>query len=98
MQLTSLSVEIPKLLCELKNFMNSHYLKMNSDKTEIMVLYPKHFSGKLIQGMFLNRKCIRFSDECRYLGFYLDPNLSFDRQVNDIISTCNVKMRRLHNI
>ena len=98
MQHSSLCVEIPKLLSNLKTYMNNHFLKMNTEKTEIIVLYPKHFSGKLISGIFLNRSCVRFTNECRYLGFYMDSNMLFDKQVNDIISSCTLKIRRLRRI
>ena len=78
--------------------MNKNYLKMNCGKTEIMALYPKHLTGKMINGIFLKNECVRFCNECRYLGFYLDSNLTFDRQVNDIVSSCNVKIRRMRRI
>ena len=67
---------------------------MNTEKTEIIVLYPKHFSGKLINGIFLNRSCVRFTNECRYLGFYMDSNMLFDKQVNDIIGPAPEKQVR----
>ena len=35
---------------------------------------------------------------CRYLGFYIDSNLMFDKQVNDVISICNVKMRKIRRM
>ena len=98
MQYSSTCVDIPRLLNNVQTFMRKHFLKMNNDKTEIMVFHPKLFSGKIIQGVFLNRACVRFTGECKYLGFYIDSTLSFDKQVNDVISVCNLKMRHIRRI
>ena len=97
-QYSSLCAEIPLLLNNVKSFMNKYFLKMNSDKTEIMLLHPKHLSNTVIQGIFVDKSCVRFTKECRYLGFYIDSNLSFEKQVNDVISVCNVKIRRIRRI
>ena len=71
---------------------------MYPSKTEIMLLHPKMYSQKMIQGIFLDKSCFRFKQECRYLGFYVDSNLMFDKQVNDVISICNVKMRKIRRM
>ena len=97
-QYSSLCAEIPLLLNNVKSFMNKYFLKMNSDKTEIMLLHPKHLSNTVIQGIFVDKSCVRFTKECRYLGFYIDSNLSFEKQVNDVVSVCNVKIRRIRHL
>ena len=98
LQYSSLCVNIPLLLDNVQQYMNKHFLKMNSDKTEIMVLHPPNLSGKAIQGIFLDRDCIRFTKECKYLGFYIDSNLNFDKQVTEVVSICNYKMRKIRKI
>ena len=71
MQYSSLTLNVPFLLNNVQSYMNKYFLKMNSDKTEIMLLHPKTYSGKVIQGTFLNRNCFRFKQDCKYLGFYI---------------------------
>ena len=98
MQYSSMCVNIPYLLDNIQQYMNKFYLKMNCDKTEIMLLHPKCLSGKTIQGFFLNRDCVRFTKECKYLGFFIDPIFSFDKQVNGVISICNLKLRKIRKL
>ena len=98
MQYSSLNVNVPLLLNNVQTYMNKYFLKMNCSKTEILLLHPKTLSGKLIQGIFLNQNCFRFKQECKYLGFHIDSSLGFDKQVNEVISICNVKMRKIRRI
>ena len=98
MQYSSICVNIPYLLGEVQTFMNSHQLKMNKQKTEILLFHPKGMTGHVIKGLFLNNECVRMSNDCRYLGFYLDSTLCLDKQVNDVISSCTLKIRKIRRI
>ena len=78
--------------------MNKYYLKMNSDKTEIMILHPRSLSHNVISGMLYNSKCMRFTKECKFLGVYLYPCLTSDSPVNYIISVCQLKLKGIRRI
>ena len=74
---------------QISNWMNSHFLQINPDKTEIIVFLPKHLrNSKTIKGCFLEGNCIRFSNIVKNLGFKLDRFLDMDHQVDAIVSHC----------
>ena len=81
--------QLPDLMKEISNWMNSHFLKINPDKTEIILFLPKNLKNeKTINGSFLEGNCIRFSNVVKNLGVKLDRFLDMDHQVNAIVSHC----------
>ena len=66
---------------------NVHFMKINPDKTEIILLRPPSLDGQVvINGVFIGDQCIRFSDEVKNVGVWLDKNLNFNKQVNAMVS------------
>ena len=58
---------------DIQTWMNSHFLKINPDKTELLLLYPKTLENQvIIRGTILGDNCIRFSEEVKNVGFWLD--------------------------
>ena len=74
---------------DIQTWMNSHFLKINPDKTELLLLYPKTLENQvIIRGTILGDNCISFSEEVKNVGFWLDCNLNMDKHVNKIVSHC----------
>ena len=74
---------------EIVNWMNAHFLKINPDKTELMLFYPKKVEDDvIIKGTLFNndQQCIRFSDVVKNVGVYLDKNANLNCHVNHIVS------------
>ena len=68
---------------------HAHYMKINPDKTEILLLYPKNLSEKVIlKGIIIEDQCIRFSNCVKNVGIWIDENLNMDKQINSIVSHC----------
>ena len=62
-------------------------MTINTDKTEIILLRPPSLNSRvLINGVFIGDQCIRFSNEVKNVGVWLDENLNFNKQVNSIVS------------
>lgn len=84
-----INFQLPALMDKIKIWMHSHFLKINPDKTEIIVFLPNSLKEKsTINGAFLDGDCIRFSHVVKNLGFKLDRLLSMESQVNSIVSHC----------
>ena len=67
--------------------MNTHFLKLNPDKTEIICFFPDNINyNHTIRGTFLDGDCVRFSNTIKNLGFNLDRFLKMDQHVNSIVS------------
>ena len=70
-------------------WMNRYCLKINPDKTEILLLFPKELKDSVIvQGTFLEGQRIRFSSTVKNVGVWLDEQLSMDVHINKVVSHC----------
>ena len=82
-----ITTQLPNLMEQISQWMNSHFLKINPDKTEILLFSPENFKDShTINGAFIADKCIRFSSVARNLGFNLDRFLNMNFQVNEVVS------------
>ena len=89
-QLNVVSKQLPDLLDQINEWMNLFFLKMNPDKTEIIMLMPQQLKDvHTINGcIFSDGNCIRFANFVKNLGFTLDRYLNMDVHVNLIVSHC----------
>ena len=80
--------EVPMCLNEVTTWMNYQFLKINPDKTELLLLYPRSLHGDVvIRGTMIDdRHCIRFSDVVKNVGVWIDKNLDMTSHVNKIVS------------
>ena len=87
-QYNMLKNEVPKCLDEVTSWMNYQFLKINPDKTELLLLHPRSLkSGVIIRGTMINDKqCIRFSDVVKNVGVWIDENLEMSSHINKIVS------------
>ena len=83
----------------IENWMRENFLKLNSDKTQIMIVAPEAILKDIkINGTFINGKCIRFVNSAKNLGVYFDSTLSMDVQVQKVVSSCFSTIRLLSRI
>jgi hypothetical protein len=86
-QYNILKYSVPECMKEITSWMNINFLKINPEKTEILLLYPQSLASQvIIKGTFIEGKCIRFSNEVKNVGVVLDKNLTFEKHVNKIVS------------
>ena len=81
---------LPELLNQINEWMNLFFLKMNPDKTEIIMFIPQQLNNAhTINGcIFSDGGCIRFANFVKNLGFILDRHLDMDVHVNSVVSHC----------
>ena len=99
-QLHTLSKDIPNCLENLKIYMIENHLKLNDSKTEIIVFGSSKFKEQVsLHGTFLNSgKCLRFNDNVKYLGIFLDSMLSFDDQIQKVTSLSYGSIRNISQV
>lgn len=80
--ISSLEANIEKTL----QYFQQHKLKVNPDKTQFLVLSKKSLNKK-IDGLTLKvgSKTIELSCDVKFLGIWLDRNLTFAKQVNSTL-------------
>ena len=92
--------DISNCISKINSWMNFYFLKLNPNKTEIIVLGCKSITDKLnINGTILNDgSVVRCSDYVKNLGVILDKHLQFDKHINKITSHCYHLLRKLSSI
>ena len=84
-----MNYEIVNCLHKIISWSNGHFMKINPDKTEILLLCPPSLNREvIIQGVIFEDQCIRFSTVVKNVGVYLDKNLTMDKHINHISSHC----------
>ena len=77
-------------------WMRDHFLKMNSDKTEVLVIRPKNSKVALqLPSLTVGNTCVTPSEHCRNIGVIMDSHATMQRHVN---ATCRGAYFHLRNI
>ena len=88
-QFSVINNDIINCLHQIINWSNAHYMKINPEKTEILLLCPPSLNREvIIKGVIFEGQCIRFSDEVKNVGVWLDKNMNMNKQVNQIVAHC----------
>ena len=88
-QFNILKNEISNCMDHIIKWSNAHFMKINPNKTEILLLCPRWLNKEIIiKGVIYNEQCIRFATEVKNVGVWLDRNLEMDKHVNHIVSHC----------
>jgi len=95
-----LSHSIKQCIDSIHHWMNSYFLKLNPDKTEIIVLGAKNVLKQIgIHGINLpGGRPVRFSSTAKNLGFFIDSSLTCNAQVNSVVRTCLNVIRNIAKI
>ena len=74
-------------------------MKLNPTKTKILILAPPSVQPEIIiRGVFLENECIRFVRSAKNLGVILDSELSFADQINRIVKSSFLIIKKLSQI
>ena len=98
-QVEALGEGIEETFKIIEKWMFDNYLKLNSGKTQIMVIAPEGILKYItINGTFISGNCIRFVECAKNLGAYIDCCMSMDVQVKKVVSSCFSTIRQLSRI
>jgi hypothetical protein len=98
-QFSVLKYEVAKCMEQVIVWSFAHFMKVNPDKTEILLFRPASLNDQvIINGVFFEEQCIRFSNEVKNVGVWLDQNLSLDKHVTCIVSHCYKLLRDISRI
>ena len=96
------SAILAPILLLLKDWMTDNKLKLNDDKTEVMIISCSRMSTALSIpdsfDIFIGTASVPFSDTVKNLGVTLDCHLSLKTHVLNIVRTANFELRRIGSI
>ena len=85
-QYNIITSQVPSLLDKITKWMHTYFLKINPDKTEIILFTPDS-KVNTINGVILsNGDCIRFSNYVKNLGVTFDKSLNMETHINSVVS------------
>ena len=88
-QFQAITNEVVNCVNRIVTWSHAHFMKINPEKTELMLLYPSSLRKEvIIKGVILEGQCIRFSNQVKNVGVWIDSNLSMNKHVNSIVSHC----------
>ena len=81
------------------DWMSVNKLKMNNEKTEVMLCGT---NGKLknleLDSVQIGSCSIKFSNEVKDLGIFIDKNISFDHHISHLRKCCYAELRKISTI
>ena len=99
--LSNIEQRIIACLNDIKNWMTSNKLKLNQDKTEILIVQTKNnFSSWTVPSITLSEEgeTLNTSPVVKSLGVLFDEFLTFEDHVDAIVKSCNIHLRNLRVI
>ena len=90
---------LEQCLSDIENWMQNNILKLNQEKTELIIFTPKHksneFSGRQLAfggSVITNAACVK------NLGVFFDSKLSMECQINSVTRSCYFHLRNIGRI
>ena len=84
---------------EVSEWMLVNKLKLNEDKTEVMLCNPKKIViDPSIDSIKIGTDKIEFSQKVKNLGVYFDSSLCMEAQINHLCKSLNFELRKIHQM
>ena len=80
------------------HWMDVNKLKLNHNKTEIMLIHSKYHTSPLLSYFSMGNERLTTTANARSLGVVLDDNMLFDMHVSDICRSLFNQLRNLSKI
>ena len=92
-------VQLQECLKNIKAWMTQNFLLLNSDKTEVVVIGPKHLRESLSEQIVtLDGVSLASSSTVRNLGVMFDQDMSFDQHIKQVSRTAFFHLHNIKNI
>jgi len=87
-------------LKDIRKWMAEHHLKLNDDKTEVMLIGSKHNLKKInsVSSIMVGDTEVNIVKSAKNIGVIIDSNLSMEQQVNNVTRLCYMHMYQIGKI
>ena len=83
---------------DIDEWMKLNKLKLNSDKSELLVISSKYRPRPSLDSISISEQVVKSSVSARNLGFIVDDSLSLEEHVHSISKSCYYHIRRIAKI
>ncbi|MGL5674454.1 MAG: reverse transcriptase family protein, partial [Plesiomonas shigelloides] len=91
--------KLTECVADIKNWMTSNFLLLNSEKTEILTIGPKTSAHKNLEYCLTLDGCsVKSSSSVRNLGVLFDTNLSFESHISSICKTAFFHLKNISKL
>ena len=84
-------------ILEVKEWMHDNKLKLNDDKTEIILINPKKYEVNF-SNLVVGDGDVQFSDSAKNLGVFIDKDLTMNCQITNLSKAVYLEIRRLKHM
>ncbi len=95
---TSKLSKLTECVKNIKDWMTSNFLLLNSDKTEILLIGPNDSTQNLLDYNLQLDGCNVTSSTVKNLGVILDSNLSFENHISNVTKTAFFHLRNISKL
>ena len=88
---------LEKCILEVKDWMEKNKLKLNEEKTEVVLINPKNYDVN-ISSLKIGDEDIIFNEKAKNLGVYLDKDLNMNFQITNLSKAIYLDIRKLKHI
>jgi hypothetical protein len=89
---------IEECTINISTWMRSHYLKLNSDKTELLVVTKPSLRNHQMTCLNICGNCIEVSDCVRNLGVHFDTTFKMDSHIRKICKRAYYQIHLIHKV
>ena len=89
---------VEKCINDINNWMTANMLKLNNDKSELLVLHARHRPQPPLDSIYAGTELVQASQAAKNIGVWFDRTLSMDKQVSSICKTAFYHLRNISSI
>ena len=94
-QLKDTVLDMEECISNVKDWMLRNKLKINDDKTEILLIHPKHLSNFQVSSLSVGNSEISFTKEVRNLGVTLTETMNMNKHISNVCKSAYCELRRI---
>ena len=96
--LTITIFRIESCLVDITNWMTTNKLKLNTDKTELLILYPRFRLPPRLPSIKIGTDVIEPTNKARNIGVIFDNTVTMSFHINNIVKAAFYHLRNIANI
>ena len=90
--------KVDDIISKVSTWFSSVNVKHNDDKNELMFVSCRNLFRSIPENILIQGNEFFLSTHIKSLISLLDDNLTFEKQFNNVCSSCNYQLRRIYSV